>query len=89
MYQRILQIEQHPFAAFFAFDANRLVPGLLGFFGNVVDQRLNMPVRCAARNDHVISHGRHISHIECRYVLRLDVIERIDDQRAQLLAIHA
>jgi hypothetical protein len=89
MYQRVLQIEQHPFAATLTFHADWLVPRFGCLFDHVVDQRLHMASRRAAGNDHIVGNGRHIADIELNDVFRLDVLECLDDQVAQLLAIHA
>ena len=89
MNQGVLEIEQHPFAARFAFDADRPVAGLLGFFGDVFDQRSDVPIGRAACDDHVVRYRCEISDIEFRDVLRFYVVQCIDDQRTQLFAVHA
>ena len=64
-------------------------PAFLGFFRNIVHQRFYVPVGCPARNDHVVGYWRHVANIEFDDILRFDVVERVDDKRAELLAIHA
>ncbi len=72
-----------------AFHADRLVADFLRLLGDIVGQRLHVPVRRSAGDDHVVRYGGHVLNIELRDVLRLDVVERVDDQGAQLLAVHA
>ena len=63
--------------------------GLLGFFGDIFNQRLDVPIGRAARDDHVVRYRCKFSDIEFRDVLRFYVVQRIDDQRTQLFAVHA
>jgi hypothetical protein len=89
MYQRVLQIEQYPLTATLTFHANRFVPRFGRLLDNVIDQRLHMARRRAAGDHHIVGDGRHVANIELDDIFCLDVLECLDDQVAQLLAIHA
>src|SRR5210317_1297104 len=89
VYQCVLQIEQHPFAAALALHTDRLVTRLRRLLDHILDQRLYVPRRRPAGDDHVVGYGRHVADIELDDILALDVPERLDDEVAQLLAIHA
>jgi hypothetical protein len=88
MYQGILQVEENPFATIFAFDTDWPVPCFACLFGNVFDQCLNVATGRAARNNHVVRHGRQIPDIEPDDILCLDIIQRVDGKLAELFAVH-
>ncbi len=89
MDERILQVQEYPLAALFALDPDRPMAGCFGLLSHVVDQRLDVPIRRAAGNDHVVRHRRHVAHVEANDVFRLDVVQRIDDEVGQCFTIHA
>ena len=85
----VLEILGDPFTTRVALDSDRSVPCVGRFLRYILDKRLDVTIRGAAGNHHVVGHSGHIADVEFHYVLRLDVVEYVDDQIGQLLAIHA
>src|SRR5438067_1013137 len=59
MHDDVAEIDQHPFAVRFAFDAVDPRAVLAHLVLHVVGERLDLASRVAACDDHALEHGRH------------------------------
>ena len=88
VHHHVAEVDQHPFAARFALDAVDAAAGLLDLLVHAVGERLDLPVRIAARDHHALEHGRHARGVEDDDVVPLHVLERVDHGALLLADVH-
>src|SRR4051812_6685175 len=74
----IAQVDQHPFAVAFTFNAVDACAVLADLFLDVVGQRLHLTRGIAARDHHALEHGGHARGVVDEDVVALDVLEGLD-----------
>jgi len=68
-------VDEHPLAAFLAFDADDRGAGLLQLVANVAGERLDLPVRLGTGDDQRVVEAGELANIEDGDVARFDVFE--------------
>ena len=84
----VAKIDQHPFAAIFAFGRDDLGAGLLDLFLDVVGQRLDLAVGITGGDDDSIEHRGQLGGVDDFDILALDVFEGGNDDFLQLADVH-
>jgi hypothetical protein len=85
MHDDIADIDQHPVAGRQAFDLGLAVAGFLERADDVIGQGADMAVRAARRDDEGVGDRGLALQVDADDILRLVVIELIDDQGFQRL----
>ncbi len=85
MYQYVTEVEQYPLTGFPAFHSQHLLPMPPGRLDHLVDQCLDVTIRCAAGYDHEVRNVGQGAHIQGNDVPPLAVFQRVDDTVAQTL----
>src|SRR5205823_9291278 len=81
-------INQNPFAAFFAFNADDRGAGFFQLIANVLRERLDLPRRVGASNDQRVVEAGELADIENGDVASLDVFESGNGYVLQSIEAH-
>jgi len=84
----VAKVYQHPFAAVLAFDREHFTARLAYLFVDIAGQRLDLPVRIAGGNHHVIEHRGELGGVDDFDFLALDVFKGGNDDFLQLANVH-
>src|SRR5258706_6013029 len=88
VHDNVAEIDQHPFAVRFAFNAVDACAVLPDLVLDVVGERLDLARRIAARDHHALEHGGHARGVVDEDVVALDVLEGLDHHALFLAEIH-
>ena len=84
----VAAIDEHPFAGFFAFDAEDRGARFLELVADVMRERLHLPIRIGAGDDEAVVETGELADVEDLDVAGLDVLEGGDGGLLQFVKSH-
>jgi len=80
----VAEVDEHPFAALLAFHAVDVAARRLGLLAHAARERAQLPARLGAGDDDPVEERRQVRDVVDADVLRLDVLEGVDDRPLEL-----
>jgi hypothetical protein len=84
----VAQVDQHPLAGVFAFEAHDIAACCLDLVAHRGSQRLGLAVRGAGNDRDAVEQAGQVRRVEQDDFLALDVFEGVNDDGLQFLDIH-